>query len=98
MKLPQLSAPVHRTASAHALAASGISPAECVSVVVQNGQICLDLPVVGNECISVPIPGSGTLAQACIDLCTTLGFPTGVCVSVSVGGIQVTKECFGYGC
>ena len=71
--------------------------AECVSVTVENGQVCLQLPLgIGGICL--PVPGwvpSGSAAQACLDICTTWGIPTGVRVTVSVAGQQIISKVFG---
>lgn len=74
--------------------------AECINVTTRNHQVCLDLPLgLGSACLPIPfnIP-DGTIAQACLDICTTLGIPTGVCVRVVVGGVTVVRQCFGFGC
>jgi hypothetical protein len=62
--------------------------------ITPDHQACLNLPVVGNVCIPVPdfIP-AGSVAQACIDICTHgifgIDIPTGACVTLDVGGEQV---------
>jgi hypothetical protein len=68
----------------------------CVSVTVENGQICLNLPIVGSKCLPVPnwCP-NGTAAQACLSICYTWGIPTGVTATVSVAGNQVVSKSFG---
>ncbi|WP_345907708.1 hypothetical protein [Sphingomonas sp. UBA4815] len=57
------------------LAASGELSvrSECISVAVQNHQICLKLPLgFGSICLPIPTPfPDGTAAQACLDICTT---------------------------
>lgn len=96
MNLPIQSAPVQRGAQAVSLD-SGLMPSStCVSVSVGPSGICLNLPVVGNVCIPVSIPVPiGTVAQACIDVCTKFGIPTGACVTVTALGKQIAQECFG---
>lgn len=74
--------------------------AQCISVTTGDHQVCLDLPLgLGSVCLPIPfdIP-DGTIAQACLDICTTIGIPTGVCVRVVVGGATVVRQCFGFGC
>jgi hypothetical protein len=100
MKLPQQAQPVMRN-SAHLARLlyvnNGVVTSDaCVSVTIKNGKACLNVPVVGNVCVSVPswVP-NGDLAQACVDICKTWGIPTGACVKVDVAGQQVAKECFG---
>lgn len=68
----------------------------CISVTVENGKICLNLPLgIGNYCLPIPsfIP-NGTAASACISVCTTWGIPTGVRVTVSVAGNVVVEKTF----
>jgi hypothetical protein len=74
--------------------------AQCISVTVQNGQVCLNLPLgIGNVCLPVPgwIP-NGQAAQACLDICTKWGIPCGVEVTVSVAGQRVVQKGFGCSC
>jgi hypothetical protein len=74
--------------------------AECISVTTRDRQVCLELPLgLGSVCLPIPfnIP-DGTAAQACLDICTILGIPTGACVRVVVGGVTVARQCFGFGC
>jgi hypothetical protein len=74
--------------------------AECISITVNNHQVCLNLPLgLGSACLPVPanIP-SGTAAQACLRICTIFGIATGVCVQVIVGGVVIVEQCFGFGC
>lgn len=69
--------------------------AGCISVSVNNGQICLDLPIVGQYCLPVPswIPNDAEL-QACISICTTFGIPTGVKLTVSFNGQVIFTKTF----
>lgn len=71
--------------------------AECISVTVSGNQVCLNLPLgLGNACLPIPfnVP-NGTVAQACLSICTTFGIPTGVKVQVIVGGITIVEQTFG---
>lgn len=69
----------------------------CVSVTVNNGQVCLNVPVAGSVCIPVPASfPNGTAAQACIDLCKRFGIPCGAKVTVSVLGQVIATK--GFGC
>ena len=72
--------------------------AQCISVTVENDQVCLNLPLgFGSVCLPIPLSiPSGTAAQACLDICTTLGIPTGITVTVSALGHVVVQETFGY--
>ena len=71
--------------------------AECISVVVRQRKVCLDLPLgLGQHCIPIPISvPEGTAAKACLTLCTTWGIPTGVKVDVKVAGIGIVSQSFG---
>lgn len=74
--------------------------AQCISVTVQNGQVCLNLPFgIGHVCLPIPswIP-NGTAAKACLDICTKWGIPCGVEVTVSVAGQVIVKKGFGCSC
>lgn len=99
MRLPQLAQPVLRaTSSSHVIAAVQYSSTSgaCVTVTVNNGRVCLSIPVVGSVCIPVPsfLP-NGTAVSACIDVCTPYFVPTGACVTLRAFGQQVARECFG---
>lgn len=70
--------------------------AECISVTIQDGKACLNLPLgFGSVCIPVPNVYNGQVASACLSICTTWGFPTGVRVSVIVAGITIVSQTFG---
>ena len=71
--------------------------AECITVEVENHQICLDLPMkLGKHCIGIPINfPNGTDAQACLSLCAHWGIPTGVEVTVKILGVTVASQKFG---
>jgi hypothetical protein len=67
----------------------------CITVSVNNGKICLNLPIVGQYCLPVPswIP-SGAQLQACVSICTTFGIPTGVKLTVSFNGQIIFTKTF----
>lgn len=70
--------------------------AECISITLNNGEACLNLPLgIGSVCIPVPIAYDGKVAQACLSICTTWGIPTGVKVTISVGGVVIVTAPFG---
>jgi hypothetical protein len=74
--------------------------AECISVTINNNRVCLNLPL-GLPRICLPIPihiPDGSVAQACLRICTFFGIPTGACVSIVVAGQTVASQCFGFGC
>ncbi|MBB3880358.1 hypothetical protein [Sphingomonas pseudosanguinis] len=81
------------------LAASGelTVRAECISVAVENGQICLQLPLgFGSICLPIPTPfPDGTAAQACLDICTPYWVPTGVKITISIAGHVVLTKVVG---
>lgn len=69
----------------------------CISVTVSGGKVCLNLPLgIGSVCLPVPafVP-NGTVAQACIHICTTFGIPTGLTLTVSVAGNVIVQKSFG---
>lgn len=71
--------------------------AECIQVTVENGKVCLKLPVLGNT-VCLPIPSfipNGTAAEACLSICFTGPFPTGVTVTISVLGKVIITKSFG---
>ena len=71
--------------------------AECVSIKVENNQVCVELPLgLGKHCISLPVSiPDGTAGKACLTICTTFGIPTGVKVSVEIAGVTVVSQSFG---
>lgn len=71
--------------------------AGCISVTVENGKVCLNLPLgFGKYCFPIPsIIPNGTAAEACLHICTTWGIPTGVRVTISVAGKVIVSKSFG---
>lgn len=71
--------------------------AQCISVTVNDGKVCLNLPLgIGSVCIPIPVSiPNGTAAEACLDICTTWGIPTGVKVTVSALGHVIVTKTFG---
>lgn len=71
--------------------------AECISVKVEDNKVCLELPLnLGKECIPIPVEiPNGTVASACLHVCTTWGIPTGVRVIVAVAGAVVAEMTWG---
>lgn len=71
--------------------------AQCISVTVENGKICLNLPLgIGKVCVPIPsIIPNGTAAEACLSFCTKFGIPVGVRVTVSVAGKVIITKSFG---
>ena len=70
--------------------------AGCISVTVENGKICLNLPLgIGKFCLPIPsIIPNGTAAEACVSLCYTWKIPTGVRVTISVAGKVIITKTF----
>lgn len=68
----------------------------CVSVTIENGKACLNVPIYGSVCIDVPssIP-NGTLAEACVDICKKFGIPCGVEAYIKVAGQTVASKDWG---
>lgn len=69
--------------------------AGCIGLVSKGNQVCLELPIVGNLCVPIDLP-DGTAAEACVDVCTHFGFPTGFCVKVRALGNDIFSQCFGW--
>lgn len=70
--------------------------AQCISVTTANRKICISLPVVGKRCLTVPVNiPNGSVGKACLSICTKFGIPTGVRVSVTIGGVTVVRQSFG---
>ena len=70
--------------------------AQCISVTTANHKICISLPVVGKRCLTVPVNiPNGKVGKACLSICTKFGIPTGVKVSVTIGGVTVIRQSFG---
>ena len=68
----------------------------CISVTIENAKVCLNLPLgIGKVCIPVPLHFDGQVAQACLHICTTIGIPTGVEVTISVAGTVIAKASYG---
>ena len=64
--------------------------AQCITVTVKNSKVCLNVPFAGSICIGVPkwVP-NGKAVAACASVCTRFGVPTGVTVTLSIGGQQI---------
>lgn len=75
----------------------GVTPSFCVTATVQDGKACVNIPILGQECISVPsfVP-DGATASLCAKVCTHFLKPIGVCLTASVNGNQVGQHCFGH--
>jgi hypothetical protein len=86
----------HECECSHGVVDRSLSPRDCISVTIHDGKACLNLPVVGSVCVSVPswVP-NGTVAQACIDICSKFGIPCGAKVSVVVAGQNVASGSWG---
>ncbi|MGB5981310.1 MAG: hypothetical protein WBG46_04125 [Nonlabens sp.] len=86
--------------SQHNIVHSGcmLVAAECISVSVDNGNVCLNLPLgLGHVCLPIPISfPDGTAAEACLSMCTHLGVPTGVKVTIIIAGKTIITKGFGW--
>nr|WP_314498398.1 hypothetical protein [uncultured Chryseobacterium sp.] len=82
---------------ANASAGHLLVTAECISVSVENNKICINLPLgFGKYCFSIPLSiPNGTVGQACLAICTTWGIPTGIRVTIIIGGITIISQSFG---
>lgn len=69
---------------------------ECLSVTINDGKVCVNLPLgIGSVCLPIPIAYDGNVAEACISITTTFGIPTGVKLTISVGGKIILEKTFG---
>jgi hypothetical protein len=70
--------------------------AQCISVTSGNHKVCINLPLgLGSACLPLPFDlPDGTAVRACLSIRTTWGIPTGVCITLSVGGEQIVRKCF----
>jgi len=70
--------------------------AQCISLTSGNHKVCLNLPLgLGSICIPLPFDlPDGTAVRACLSIRTFWGIPTGVCVTLYVGGEQIVRKCF----
>ena len=71
--------------------------AQCISITTANHKICINLPLgIGKRCFTLPVNiPNGTVGKACLSICTTFGFPTGVRVTVVVAGVTIISQSFG---
>lgn len=71
--------------------------AQCISVKTVNRKICINLPLgIGTRCFTLPVNiPNGSVGKACLSICTTWGIPTGVRVSIAIGGVTVIRQSFG---
>lgn len=74
---------------------AGVLPSSlnCIGVSYNNGQICADLPILGQYCFNASFlpSGSGT-AQACVTPTWPLGCAN-VCMSIDGSQVGCTKLC-----
>ncbi len=86
MRIPKQAIPIARGSSARHTAAS-INPADaCLTVSYNNGKICADFPIIGQQCVSIPgLPSGSGSAQACLSYV----FPDCAKICVSIAGIQI---------
>jgi hypothetical protein len=104
MRTPIQAHPVFRNSPAAgrgvaALLAARIAPSDlslCATATVDNGQACINVPVLGQKCISgVPAMFNGQSAKLCASICTHHLKPIGACVTATVGSTQIGQHCFG---
>jgi hypothetical protein len=70
--------------------------AECIELEIKDGKVSLELPLgLGAASIPVPIKFNAKIASICLHICTTFGIPTGVRVTVSIGGMTIVTKTFG---
>jgi hypothetical protein len=72
--------------------------AQCISVTVNNHQVCLNLPKPISKSICLPIPKfipNGAKLEACIGICYIWKIPSGVKVTVSFNGKVIVQKSWG---
>jgi hypothetical protein len=71
--------------------------AECISITTEDHKVCINLPLgFGKYCFSIPLSiPEGTAGKACLSICTTWGIPTGIKVTIEIGGITIVSQSFG---
>lgn len=95
MYVPVQAAPIARSSRGILPASGNVRPSDiCASATTGNGQVCINVPILGNLCVPAPVPG-GLTAQVCADICTKWGIPCGASVSASVVGYPVFSKSFG---
>ena len=92
----QISAEILSSPTSASISKDVFMLAECTSVTVDNGVVCLNLPLgFGRQCIDIPrfIP-NGEVARACLSIIyrTVLGvsIPIGVKVCIFVANQEIT--------
>jgi hypothetical protein len=80
--------------------AARVAPSDfelCATGTIENGQACINIPVLGQKCFSSSLlgPFDGQSAKICAHVCTKIGIPRGACVTATVGNNQVAQHCFG---
>lgn len=95
MNLPIQAKPVSRTMIAAEVPTEGINPSVCVGGSVNGNQICVNIPILGRKCVTVPIRlPVGASVQGCT--CSKWGIPCGVKITASVAGRTIFSK--GIGC
>jgi len=81
MALPVQTQPVERSTHRPAAPARGVQPQSvaCVTGSVENGSICVNLPMVGKKCVAV---GTHVADGASASVCLEQVFPLKVCAHV----------------
>jgi hypothetical protein len=65
----------------------------CISVKTEGDKVCINAPIIGDICVKLPISvPNGTVAKVCA---TVKIFPPKVCITVYIGGVKITEQCFG---
>lgn len=87
MRLPNRAEPVvRRVSTAKMRQAAAVAASACITATYNNGKICANFPIIGNQCVSIPgLPSGSGSAQACISYV----FPDCAKICVSVGGYQI---------
>jgi|688.fasta_scaffold983237_2 hypothetical protein len=93
MKLPNQSKPVIRKSRLIAFSTETVNPSACVNGTINGNQACVDIPVFGDMCFTLPFNAPiGAKISAC-----TCGswIPTGANITVSAAGVTLWSKTIG---
>lgn len=90
MRMSKQARPVLRVASTarqqHAAGRVLPSIGGCITATYNNGKICADFPILGQECVSIPgLPSGSGSAKVCV----TYEFPASAKICAYVGGTEL---------
>jgi hypothetical protein len=93
MSLPNQSRPVIRLSRSIKNSYESINPSACVTGSVSGNQACVNIPVFGDECFTLPFTAP---VGATISACTCGSFiPTGAKITVAAAGVTLWSKTIG---